>query len=418
MSDEKNEDSINEKKVHEMDTKIDANQDPNDNLGFDAKKKSNKDDGIDKTKIDNKNDKRTNNTIEEMINEYKITQKIDQHFFDQCKTGDSALLYLLRLVSVTSPNNIPSLIQISIEHSIFQTGRVYSTAIVILDNYYMSLGDKCYSERIKILESFLERFPQHIDMWLRLINTLKEKSDDDKIRNAYKKAMEIISIDKQQIVEEWMAFEAVRGNQNFQEIYNIVYDDLIREEMALRNEKADEFGKKTVFVSGLNASTKPDTLSRYFAKAGEVVRVSLKTGFAFVEFSSVENASKAISLFDGTFLDGSKISVVPDKPKTRHTLFIRYNPTADDFSLIDFLKKETGITKIKYRLANQSNADKQRTGLTRKGHGFLDVESEDDALKLIRLTGKKFMGQSLSIEVARHNANEAHQHRKSTIKSV
>ena len=84
---------------------------------------------------------------------------------------------------------------------------------------------------------------------------------------------------------------------------------------------------RKVFVGNLSFNTTQDRLSETFASAGRVVSVHIGTdretgrsrGFAFVEFSSDEEAQKAISSFNDFDLDGRKLRVNPaeDRPPRR-----------------------------------------------------------------------------------------------------
>ncbi|MEM7481025.1 MAG: RNA-binding protein [Acidobacteriota bacterium] len=80
-----------------------------------------------------------------------------------------------------------------------------------------------------------------------------------------------------------------------------------------------------VFVGNLNFQTTKDELSTYLAGAGEVVDVYLPTdratgrprGFAFVEFSSPEEAAQAIEQYNGTELAGRNLNIneAQDRPR-------------------------------------------------------------------------------------------------------
>jgi RNA recognition motif-containing protein len=84
---------------------------------------------------------------------------------------------------------------------------------------------------------------------------------------------------------------------------------------------------RKVFVGNLSFNTTQDRLSEAFASAGRVVSVHVGTdretgrsrGFAFVEFSSDEEAQKAISSFNDFDLDGRKLRVnaAEDRPPRR-----------------------------------------------------------------------------------------------------
>jgi cold-inducible RNA-binding protein len=82
-----------------------------------------------------------------------------------------------------------------------------------------------------------------------------------------------------------------------------------------------------VFVGNLSFSTTQDGLQEAFGAAGQVVSVHIGTdretgrsrGFAFVEFSTDEEAQNAISRFNESELDGRKLRVNPaeDRPPRR-----------------------------------------------------------------------------------------------------
>jgi cold-inducible RNA-binding protein len=72
-----------------------------------------------------------------------------------------------------------------------------------------------------------------------------------------------------------------------------------------------------VFVGNLDFDTTPHDLEELFAQGGEAVQVVLPTdrvsgrprGFAFVEFSTEEQAAEAIQKFDGYELAGRRLRV-------------------------------------------------------------------------------------------------------------
>ncbi|HXG01837.1 MAG TPA: RNA-binding protein [Candidatus Binatia bacterium] len=79
-----------------------------------------------------------------------------------------------------------------------------------------------------------------------------------------------------------------------------------------------------LFVGGLNYATTTDQLRELFEQAGSVESASVVTeretgrsrGFGFVEMTTAEDAEKAIARFNGTDLDGRRLSVERAKAPT------------------------------------------------------------------------------------------------------
>src|SRR3990167_824963 len=80
---------------------------------------------------------------------------------------------------------------------------------------------------------------------------------------------------------------------------------------------------KKLFVGGLAWVTTDDTLSAFFAKAGNVLSANVvkdrytgkSRGFGFVEMSSDEEADKAVADLNGQTLDERTISVSEARPR-------------------------------------------------------------------------------------------------------
>jgi len=79
-----------------------------------------------------------------------------------------------------------------------------------------------------------------------------------------------------------------------------------------------------LYVGSLSWNTTDKTLRDFFAKIGTVVSADVifdkatnrSRGFGFVEFSSNEEAKKAIDELNGLELDGRKINVSFAQPKS------------------------------------------------------------------------------------------------------
>lgn len=76
-----------------------------------------------------------------------------------------------------------------------------------------------------------------------------------------------------------------------------------------------------IFVGNFSFSVTEDQLKEYFSKVGNVVSAKVMTeghggrsrGFGFVEFSSAEDASRAITELDGSVWDGRVLKVSQDR---------------------------------------------------------------------------------------------------------
>ena len=79
-----------------------------------------------------------------------------------------------------------------------------------------------------------------------------------------------------------------------------------------------------LFVGSLAFTTTSDSLRAFFAQSGTVVSAAVVTepgsdrsrGFGFVEMSTPEEATQAVSQLNGRELDGRALKVEISKPKT------------------------------------------------------------------------------------------------------
>src|SRR4051812_5479462 len=78
-----------------------------------------------------------------------------------------------------------------------------------------------------------------------------------------------------------------------------------------------------LFVGNLSYQTMEQDLQEYFASAGTVTSVNLmfdkftgkSRGFAFVELASVDEANKAVEMFNGKELQGRALTVNIARPR-------------------------------------------------------------------------------------------------------
>jgi len=82
-----------------------------------------------------------------------------------------------------------------------------------------------------------------------------------------------------------------------------------------------------IYVGNLNYSVKEEDLNELFSEYGEVVSVKLikdretgrAKGFAFVEMTNDDEATKAIEKLDGSDLQGRNMKVNQAKPREPRT---------------------------------------------------------------------------------------------------
>jgi len=81
---------------------------------------------------------------------------------------------------------------------------------------------------------------------------------------------------------------------------------------------------KKLFVGGIPFACTDDRLREHFAQAGSVESATIimdratgrSKGFGFVEMASDEDAAKAVSMLNGSDLDGRSINVSEARPMT------------------------------------------------------------------------------------------------------
>jgi len=87
------------------------------------------------------------------------------------------------------------------------------------------------------------------------------------------------------------------------------------------------FSIMNIYVGNLNYSVKEEDLNELFSEFGEVVSVKLikdretgrAKGFAFVEMTNDDEATKAIENLDGSDLEGRNMKVNQAKPREPRT---------------------------------------------------------------------------------------------------
>src|SRR6185436_4056585 len=105
------------------------------------------------------------------------------------------------------------------------------------------------------------------------------------------------------------------------EIYTLSLHDALP--IYLRANQPQTMNPSRLFVGNLSYQTMEQDLQEFFAQAGNVTSVNLmfdkftgkSRGFAFVELSSIEEANKAVEMFNGKELQGRQLTVNIARPR-------------------------------------------------------------------------------------------------------
>lgn len=179
-------------------------------------------------------------------------------------------------------------------------------------------------------------------------------------------------------------------------------------------DEADEV-LRTIFIKDLDYDTKEEDLKKQMQKIGEVVRVTIplthdqrrNKGFAYVEFKSIADAQKGLTL-DGKEVLGRKATVCQAKPKENkkiYTLFVKnlsYNTTKEE--LQEHFKKFGTIFNISLPLDGE-NAERN------KGFCFIEYNSEESIQKALK--GKHIVCDR-TLYISEGNKNEERNAKRST----
>lgn len=339
-------------------------------------------------------------------------QNID---FNNYKYIDNALdgrILIGKLCSL-DPENTEFYVNNILKLKVFQETDCFVTACIILDEYYIANNKK--SERRNILFNLTEKFPQRSDLWLRRIEFERNfEPNIENVRKIYENAFRILQNDKSRLIDSWMAFEAERGNDFDRILLCLTELEAEKELNSKKNEISEDHDNKTVFVTGYDSNTTTrDDLFNFLSEFGEIKRLTMKNKFSFCEYAKIEDADNAIKNCQNKLFNDAKVSISPHVNKEKHTLYIRYDPKSDIQNLVNFLKQKSGVNNITYRFAKNNKDEINDSGLEKRGWGFLDVNSETDANKLLLMNGKLFNNFALRVEIAKHNKKEAFDIKKS-----
>jgi len=174
-----------------------------------------------------------------------------------------------------------------------------------------------------------------------------------------------------------------------------------------------------IIVQNLDYDTTPEKLEEYFSHYGKVVETEIpmnpKTnrskGFGFVTFSSVEEATKAISQEEGHEIDGrnartsyakarEKKDTSPDQLEKGKKLYIGKLPwEINQEELKEYFEKfgpveDAFLPTVKYASPVKGYA-------VHKGFGFITYVNEEDANKAVLQKNHKFKNEPISVRKAK-----------------
>lgn len=369
----------------------------------------------------------------------KITNKINTTGFQFIKEISEAQLLLGQLVILDKENAIP-LIQNAIDTPIFSQKDNWIWPTFLLEEHIKNQGrlsqnenseDPTYEKRKDLFESAIERNSQSIELWNKLISIVSEKNDDEQIRQVYRNAASKLKVNLPILIQNWIIFETSTNDSQIDEVISVLNQFAFetKDSSQLENPNVSEnesnpdsisknYERRTIFVANFNDQVSDEDLYKFFSQVGEVESVRTKknhgkTSFAFVQFRYPQHADQAVRMLNGAMFNGSQIEVKPHQTQNKMTLFIRYSTNAQPSELIDFIRENAHTTNFKLRLANEKNStdtkgSNQEIPPKTKGWGFIDVTTEEDAMKIMSLSGKLFKTQALKVEVANKKQKEAH----------
>ena len=357
----------------------------------------------------------------------KITKKVNTSGFLFIENESDAQLLLGQLVSI-KPDEAIKIIKDAMKYPIFAEKDSWIWPTYLLEEHMKRCSKPSESsimERVDLFKAAVERNSQNFGLWDKLISIVTELNDEEKVRNVFREASHKLKVDLPFLIQKWIIFETTIMNPKMDEVIQRInaISEANNENDIQNNEESTNYEKKTIFVANFKdpdegeAITDQD-LCEFFSQIGEVESVRLKKNhgkpsYAFVQFRYEKSAEKAVKILNGAMFKGSKIEVKPHQKQKIYTLYIRFGSNSQPSELIEFLKKNSEVPNFKLRLANESKQNSEPGSKNKmKGWGFIDVFSDEDAMKIMRLSGKLFKTNVLKIEVANKQQKEAFQEKK------
>ncbi|OHT12663.1 hypothetical protein TRFO_17495 [Tritrichomonas foetus] len=350
----------------------------------------------------------------------KITHKVDTSGFLFIKDEADAQLLLGQLISLDKNNAIP-LIEAALKFPVFSEKNSWIWPTFLLEEH-MKMNGATIDERKMVIEKAIERNSQSLELWNKLISIVSETGNEESIRKVYQDAASKLKVELPFLIQNWIIFETTAKDSKINEVIhrlneigNSSQKDVSNDDEKSASSIKNEYDRKTIFVANFHDSVTEEDLNNFFSSIGEIESIRLKRkhgkpSYAFIQFRYEKSAQKSIQLLNGAMFKGNSIEVKPHVEQKKFTLFIKFGSSAQPIELIDFLKEKTGVENFILRLANESKD--QRSSHKTKGWGFIDVQSDTDAMKMLGMSGKLFKTTILKIEVAHKAQKEAIQDKK------
>jgi RNA recognition motif-containing protein len=334
----------------------------------------------------------------------RITKHADLNGFQFITNLAEAQLLLGQLVVIDRPNSIQIIVG-ALDFPVFSEADGWIWPQLLMEEQLKILG-RPVGDRRRVLLAAAERNPENLDIWLRLANFELENEGEQAARDVFERASCSLKLNVPQLMQKWILFETAARSCKLESVVQKMVALSLQSEDETR---PDSFERRTVFVANLADGCTEDDLHRLFCQAGEIEGVRLKKKYAFVQFRTADSADCAVKMFSGAVLRGQPLDVKPHQRPQILTLFVKFATSAKPAEVIEFLRENTGITNFKLRIANEPRTDTH--GRT-NGWGFVDVKSEQDALKFMALSGKIFQAQVVKVEVANQSQKEKFSEKK------
>lgn len=172
------------------------------------------------------------------------------------------------------------------------------------------------------------------------------------------------------------------------------------EATAASGEQPGEELSKRLFVRPINFDTSMEDVEKLFTTVGPVNEISLKPGYGFIEYETVEDADKAIEKLNKDSTLGYEINI--ERAMARGTRRVREEgnepkparPVASHRIEITGARRNFAWQDLK-DLARSKGVEAVFTKVDGDGVGLIDVASESDRDSILQLTGSEWMGASI-----------------------